>query len=275
MMPCLRTAVLPAITMPEFLALALLAGIGVAIAVGPLGSFVVWQRMAYFGDTLAHAALLGVAVGLWLNIQPTLAVILVSISLALVLIGLQRQRQIATDTLLGILSHSALAAGLIALALIPGARSNRENLLFGELLTVTAAEVAMIWLTAALVLGVLYRLWRPLLATVVHEDLACVEGVATQRVAAILKLMLAVVIAIAMKVVGVLLITALLIIPAATARRFARTPEQMAVVASAVAALSVGMGLALSWFADTPAGPSIVVSASGLFAVAASTRPSG
>ena len=120
-MPCPRTAALPAITMPEFLAMALLAGVGVAIAVGPLGSFVVWQRMAYFGDTLAHAALLGIAVGLWLSINPTLAVILVSITLALVLIALQRQRQIATDTLLGILSHSALAAGLIALAVIPGA----------------------------------------------------------------------------------------------------------------------------------------------------------
>lgn len=258
--------------MPEFLILALLAGTGVAVAVGPLGSFVVWQRMAYFGDTLAHGALLGIAVGLWLAINPTFAVILVSVGIALVLIALQNQRQIATDTLLGILSHSALAFGLVFLTLIPGARGNMENLLFGELLTVSRAEVAMIWLTTALVLGVLYRLWRPLLATVVHEDLAEVEGVPTQRVAAILKLLLALVIAIAMKVVGVLLITALLIIPAATARRCAQTPEQMAVFASVAAALSVGGGLAASWFADTPAGPSIVASASCLFAIVALHR---
>lgn len=271
--PCTAIGRCPPITtMPEFLLLALLAGTGVAIAVGPLGSFVVWQRMAYFGDTLAHGALLGIAVGLWLAINPTFAVILVSVGIALVLIALQNQRQIATDTLLGILSHSALAFGLVFLTLIPGARGNMENLLFGELLTVSRAEVAVIWLTTALVLGVLYRLWRPLLATVVHEDLAEVEGVPTQRVAAILKLLLALVIAIAMKVVGVLLITALLIIPAATARRSAQTPEQMAVFASVAAALSVGGGLAASWFADTPAGPSIVASASCLFAIAALHR---
>lgn len=255
--------------MPEFLALALLAGIGVAVVVGPLGAFMVWQRMAYFGDTLAHSALLGIAVGLWFAINPTLAVILVCVGLALALIALQNQNLLATDTLLGILSHSALALGLISLTLIPGARANMENLLFGELLTVTPIEVTVIWLTAALVLAALYTLWRPLLATVVHEDLAQVEGVPTRRVTTILKLILALVIAIAMKAVGVLLITALLIIPAATARRFSRTPEQMAVLASAIAALSVALGLAASWFVDTPAGPSIVLGASSLFGISA------
>lgn len=258
--------------MPEFLTLALLAGVGVAIVAGPLGSLMVWQRMAYFGDTLAHSALLGIAIGLWFAINPTLAVILVCVGLALALIALQNQNLLATDTLLGILSHSALALGLVALTLIPGARANMENLLFGELLTVTPTEVAAIWLTAALVLAALYKLWRPLLATVVHADLAQVEGVSTQRVTAILKVMLALVIAIAMKVVGVLLITALLIIPAATARRFARTPEQMAVLASAIAAFSVGLGLAASWYGDTPAGPSIVLGAGCLFAVSVACR---
>lgn len=253
--------------MPEFLLLALLAGTGVAAVVGPLGAFMVWQRMAYFGDTLAHSALLGIVVGLWFALDATLAVILVCAALALALIALQRQQALATDTLLGVLAHSALALGLVAVSLTPGARANLEALLFGELLTVTPRDVATIWLTAALVLAVLHRLWRPLLATVVHADLAQVEGVATERVAAILKLLLAVVIAIAMKVVGALLIMALLIIPAATARRFAQTPEQMAGLASAIAVLGVGLGLAASWFADTPAGPSIALSASALFAI--------
>src|SRR5690606_31667979 len=218
--------------MTDFLLLALLAGLGVALVSGPMEAFVVWRRMAYFGDALAHAALLGVAAGLWLAIAPGLAVTLVCMLMALGLLALQRQHSLATDTLLGILSHSSLALGLIAMYLIPGARMDLEALLFGDLLAVTQGETLGIWITAVVVLALLHRLWTPLLAITVHEDLARVEGVKVGWVKTTLMLTLALVIASAMKVVGVLLITALLVIPAATARRFATGPGQMAMLGS-------------------------------------------
>jgi len=251
--------------MYDFLYLALLAGLGVAIVAGPMGSLVVWQRMAYFGDTLAHGSLLGIALGMWFSLSNSVAVVIVCLLIAGVLIVFERQRLLATDTVLGILSHGSLALGLVALTLIPGARTDMEALLFGDILTVTAAEVAVVWLMAVCVLIALWRLWPSLLAITVHEDLARVEGVRVDVVKAVLKLLLALVVAISMKVVGVLLITALLIIPAASARHFAKTPEQMALLASGAAMLAVVSGLASSWWLNTPVGPSIVVSASLFF----------
>ncbi len=251
--------------MPDFLWLAVLAGLGVAVVAGPLGAFVVWRRMAYFGDTLAHSALLGVAISLWFSITPGVAVTLTCLAMATLLVGLQHQHALATDTLLGILSHSSLALGLVAMYLIPGTRFDLEALLFGDLLTVTGGDVLAIWAAALAVLVLLAWLWRPLLAITVHQDLAQVEGMRVGAVRAALMLSLALVIAIAMKIVGVLLITAMLVIPAATARRFSAGPGTMAMLASGVACIAVCLGLAASWFADTPAGPSIVLSAGFLF----------
>lgn len=256
----------------EFLYFALAAGLGIAVLAGPLGSLMVWQRMAYFGDTLAHGALLGVAVGLWLSFSNDLAVLLTCLALAGLLIVLQQRHQLATDTLLGILSHTALALGLVAIALIPGARVNMEGLLFGDLLAITGTEVMIIWGLAAAVLTGLWSLWRQLVAVTVHEDLAQVEGIPVARIKIIQKLMLATVVAIGMKVAGVLLITALLIIPAATARRFARNPEQMAVLGSVCAMLAVFIGLAAAWVLDTPTGPSMVLASGCLFALASLHR---
>lgn len=250
--------------MADFLVYALLSGIGVALITGPLGAFVVWRRMAYFGDTLAHSALLGISLSLWLSIAPGFAVTLACLSIATGLLILQHQHTLATDTLLGILSHSSLALGLIAIYLIPDARVNLESLLFGDLLTVSPEDTLAIWVVSLCVFGLLAWLWRPLLAITVHQDLAQVEGTRVTTVKAVLMLSLALVIAIAMKVVGVLLITALLVIPAATARRFAATPEAMAMLGSLIGVVAVICGLAASWFADTPAGPSIVLCA-GLF----------
>ncbi len=251
--------------MPDFLLYALLAGLGVALVAGPLGSFAVWRRMAYFGDTLAHSALLGIAFGLLLQINISLAVTLGCLLLALILVLLQQNRFIATDTLLGILSHSTLALGLVTVSLISDARIDLMAYLFGDLLSANGSDVITIYVVAAVVIFSLIWLWKPLLAITVHEDLARVEGVPVTAVRTGLMLLMALVIAIAMKVVGVLLITALLIIPAAASRRLSNTPEQMAMIASLLGCLSVCIGLAASFYWDTPAGPSVVLSASALF----------
>ena len=251
--------------MTDFLFNALLAGLGVALVAGPLGCFVVWRRMAYFGDTLAHSALLGVSLGVLLGINISITVASVPLLMALGLVLLEQRGILSLDTLLGILSHSALATGLVLISLLPDVRVDLMSLLFGDLLSVTVDDLWIIYVVAASVLVLLLLLWKPLINITVHAELASVEGVNGSVVRTALMLITALVIAIAMKIVGVLLITALLIIPAATARRISSTPEQMAVMASLVAMLTVVMGLAMSWYSDAPAGPSVVVCAALLF----------
>lgn len=251
--------------MPDFLLNALLAGLALALVAGPLGSFVVWRRMAYFGDTLAHAALLGVALGFLLDVSPTLAVTVGCVLLAVLLVTLQQRQPLASDTLLGILAHSTLSLGLVTISLLDEVRVDLMAYLFGDLLAVGHADLLWIVGGSALVLAALAWLWRSLLAITVHEELARVEGLPVAAIRLALMLLIAVVIAVAMKIVGVLLITSLLIIPAAAAQRHARTPEQMAAGASLIGLVAVCAGLTLSWYQDTPAGPSIVVSAAGVF----------
>jgi zinc transport system permease protein len=253
--------------MDDFIIRALFGGIVVALVAGPLGSFVVWRRMAYFGDTLAHSALLGVALGFLVGISTNLTVIALCMGLAVMLVTLQRQRRLASDTLLGILAHSALSLGLVSVAFLEGVRIDLMGYLFGDILAVTSGDLAWIFGGGLLALVLLLVLWRPLLAMTVHEDLARVEGVPVMWVSLGFMLLIALVIAVAMKVVGILLITSLMIIPAATARRLAATPEQMAVLAGVLGALAVMGGVmgSLQW--DTPTGPSIVVAAAVLFAV--------
>ncbi|HOB61129.1 MAG TPA: zinc ABC transporter permease subunit ZnuB [Candidatus Competibacteraceae bacterium] len=251
--------------MDDFLVRALLGGLGVALAAGPLGAFIVWRRMAYFGDTLAHSGLLGVALGAALHINPGLGVIATCLLVALALVLLQRQQWLATDTLLGMLAHTTLSLGLIALAFLETVRVDLVGYLFGDLLAISAVDLYWIWGGAALALAALVWLWRPLLAATVHEELARVEGVPVFQVRLAFMLLIAIVIAVAMKVVGILLITSLLIIPAATARRFARSPEGMAILASLLGSSAIGLGLWASLRWDTPAGPSVVVAATGLF----------
>ena len=253
--------------MADFLLWAWLGGLMIAAIAGPLGSFMVWRRMAYFGDTLAHAALLGVALGLLLQVNISLAVVLVCLLLALLLSTLMHTRIIATDTLLGILSHASLSLGLVSLSIFDHQSIDLMGFLFGDLLAIGMQDLTWIALSCGLAIVVLVPLWRPLLAITVNEELAQVEGINVALMRTLLMLLVAVVIAVAMKVVGVLLITSLLIIPAAAARRLSNSPEQMAVLASLLGMLAVTGGLALSWFYDTPTGPSIVLIASALFFV--------
>lgn len=252
----------------DFFIRALLAGIGVALVAGPLGCFIVWRRLAYFGDTLSHAALLGVALALLLELNITAAVFAVSALVSVLLLALQRRAVLSSDALLGLLSHSALAIGLVVLAFMTWVRVDLMSFLFGDILAVSKTDLAVIWVGGIAVLAVLAWIWRPLFAATVNREIAEAEGQQPDRVELVFMLLMASVIAIALKIVGVLLITAMLIIPAATARRLASTPERMAVLASAAGMVSAVGGLygSLAW--DTPAGPSIVVAAVVLFVLA-------
>ncbi len=253
--------------MDDFVLRAMIGGVGVALVAGPLGCFVVWRRMAFFGAALSHAALLGVALGLLAGIDPMLGVGVFCVCLAVLLVGLERRLLLANDTLLGVLAHATLALGLILFSRMEHLGVDLMAYLFGDVLAVGGGDLVLIYTVAAAIAGVLALIWRPLLSATVHEELAMVEGVPVLRVRLAFTVMIAAAIAVGMKVVGILLIVSLLIIPAAAARRLSATPEHMAVAAVAIGVLSVLLGLASSLQWDLPAGPSIVLAASLIFAV--------
>lgn len=242
-----------------FMLRALAAAIGLALVAAPLGSLVVWQRMAYFGETMAQASLLGVALSLALDQSLTLSVLVVASLVALLILLLSEQRVLPLDSILGLLHHGSLAAGIIATAAFAGPSVDLLGYLFGDIFAVTETDLYWVWGGGALVLAVLWRIWPPLLRLAVHHELAVAEGVPARQVKAVFMLLLAVTIAIAIKIIGALLVIAFLIVPAAAARPFASTPERMALLAAAVAMVGVLFGLELSVRSDAPGGPAIVL----------------
>ncbi|MBO6603037.1 MULTISPECIES: metal ABC transporter permease [Paracoccaceae] len=248
----------------DFLIRAALAGVGVAIAAAPLGCFVVWRRMAYFGDATAHAALLGVALSLSFSISIFAGVLAVCLAMALAVSTLS-ERGYGIDTFLGVLAHSALAFGLVAVSLLSGVRVDLSAYLFGDILAVTRADLAVIWGGALAVLMLIGWRWQPLLTATLSADLAKAAGVNPRREQLVLTLALAAVVAVAIKVVGALLIIALMLIPAAAARPFSGSPEAMALTAGGIGAASALAGLWASFQFDTPTGPSIVCAAALVF----------
>ncbi len=249
----------------DFFVRALIAGIGLALMAGPLGCFVIWRRMAYFGDTMAHSALLGVALSLLFSINLMISVFVVAAIVSLLLLFLQRRQALSADALLGILSHATLAIGLVMVAFMTWVRIDLIAFLFGDILAVTMTDIYFIWGGGLLVIAAIIAMWRPLLAATVNAELAEAEGLRPERTRLLFMLLMALVIAIAMKIVGIMLITSLLIIPAAAARRFSTTPEIMAILSSVIGAVAVVGGLFGSLTYDTPSGPSIVVAALILF----------
>lgn len=242
-----------------------LGGMLLTLTAGPLGSFVVWRRMSYFGDTLAHASLLGVAFGLLLNVNPWYAVIALTLILAVLLVLLEQKPHLAIDTVLGIMAHSALSLGLVVVSLMSNVRVDLMAYLFGDLLSVSPQDLYLMAGGVMIVLGGLIWQWRPMLSMTISPELAQVDGVNLKRTRMLLMLTTALTIGVAMKFVGALIITSLLIIPAATARRFAKSPEQMAMIATLIGMIAVTGGLSFSALYDTPAGPSVVLCASSLF----------
>ena len=253
------------VILDDFIWRSALAGIALALASGPLGCFVVWRRMAYFGDATAHAAILGVALSLAFSISIFIGVMVAALAMAFMILSLSG-RMFAVDTLLGVAAHGALALGLVAITFIPGVRVDLSAYLFGDILAVGRVDLLIICMGSALVLLVLWLRWERLLLLTLNVDLAAARGIDTRREGMILMVILAVLVAVAIKIVGALLITAMLIIPAAAARPISRTPEWMAGVAATAAVIGVVGGLSASFYWDTPTGPSIVVAASVLFA---------
>ena len=249
----------------DFIIRAFAAGIGLALITGPLGCFIIWRRLSYFGDTIAHSALLGVVIAYAMNFNLIIAVFAVSCFIALSLLFLQKRTNLPDDALLGLLAHSVLAIGLVLLGILSFIRIDLMGLLFGDILSVNITDVLFVWIGGSIVLIVLILIWRPLFAATVNLELAKAEGLNADLANAIFTILIASVIAISIKIVGILLITGLLIIPAAASRNLSSTPIQMAIISSAIGLVSVVLGLQTSMIWNSPTGPTILAIALGVF----------
>ena len=249
----------------DFIFRAFIAGIGLALITGPLGCFIVWRRLSYFGDTIAHSALLGVVISYALSFNLILSVFIISCFIALSLLFLQKKTNLPDDALLGLLAHSVLAIGLVLLGLLSFIRIDLMGLLFGDILSVNIADILFVWIGGSIVLILLIWIWRPLFAGTVNLELAKAEGLNPELANAIFTLLIAAVIAISIKIVGILLITGLLIIPASASRNLSSTPIQMAIIASLIGVISVVLGLLSSLTWNTSTGPAILSLALAIF----------
>ena len=249
----------------DFFIRALIAGLGVALVTGPLGCFVIWRRLSFFGDTLSHSALLGVTLAFSFDINIAFSVFIISSAVALILLKLQKTTNLPGDALLGLLAHSSLAVGLVAIGFLSFIRFDIMGLLFGDILSVTKNDLIIIWVGGAIILFVLKLIWKPLFASTVNYELADAEGMKPERVNAIFTILMAAIIAISIKMIGLLLITEMLIIPAAMARNISNNPKQMVLFSIIGGLLSVVMGLFGSLQINTPSGPSIITAGLILF----------
>ncbi|MAV87442.1 MAG: hypothetical protein CMM67_04280 [Rhodospirillaceae bacterium] len=243
----------------DFFIRALIAGIGIAIIAGPIGCFVVWRRLAYYGDTLAHSGLLGVTLGFLLGINMSVSVFIISATIAFLLLLLQKKTKLTGDALLGLLAHSSLAIGLVVIAISSSIRIDLMGLLFGDILSVSNNDIILIWGGGAIILLVLFFIWKSLFAATVNYDLAMAEGMNPDTSNYIFTILIAGVIAISIKMIGVLLITGLLLIPPAMSRNLSLSPKEMVVFSIIGGVISVIVGLFGSLEFNTPSGPSIIV----------------
>ena len=226
----------------DFFIRALVAGIGIALVTGPCGCFIIWRRFSFFAGTLAHSALLGVTMAVFFEINIAFAVFLISASLAIILLQLQKKTKLPNDALLGLLAHASLAVGLVILGFLSSIRFDIMGLLFGDILAVNQIDLMFIWIGGALILIILKIIWKPLFASTVNYELAEAEGMKPDRANAIFTILMAAIIAISIKIVGLLLITGMLIIPAAMARNISNNPQQMVVLSIVGGLLSVMIG---------------------------------
>ena len=247
-----------------FILRGLLAGMAVALVTGTVGCFVVWRRMSYFGDSLAHASLLGVALGVLVGIGANAGIVFTSLLFGFLLLWLQQSKDLPTDTLLGVLSHFALSISIIIISLNK-IKIDLHSFLFGDILTVTSNDLWWMYLGGIIVLILVFLNWSSLILVTIDEDLAKAEGINPLFVNLLLTTILTIVVAISVKIIGILLITSMLIIPAAASRRLVNSPESMALLATVFGILSVIFGIFLSVEIDTPSGPTIVVVSSFLF----------
>ena len=220
--------------------------------------------MSYYGESIAHSSLLGVGLGILLGTGINFGVIIICLLFGILFLWLQQSKILSTDTLLGVLAHLALSIGIIVISL-NRIKIDIEAFLFGDILTVSSSDLWIMYLGVGITILLILINWSSLLLVTIDEDLARAEGINPIYINLLLTIVLTIVVAVSLQIIGLLLITAMLIIPAATSRRLANSPRQMALIATLVGVISVISGIFLSVELDAPSGPSIVVISAILF----------
>jgi zinc transport system permease protein len=242
--------------MYELICTSLIASIGISISSAPIGAILLWQRMAFLGDTLAHASLLGVAISLLFSMPLMLGVFFV-VFLLVYLFG-KNNKLLSNDALLAIIVYGCLSIAIVIISKIPG-RFNLDSYLLGDILAINHFDIIAIYIMGSIVILWLYLRFDKLILTSINKDLASSSGVNTKFILLEFRMIIACLIAISMKIVGILLISALLIIPAAAARNYSKTPERMILLAVIFSVISSILGVMLAFYFDLPVGPSIII----------------
>ena len=248
----------------DFMVRAVIAGLIMVTIAAPMGCLMVWQRLAFLSDTLGHAAVMGVGLGLLLQLQPIFGVLAVALLIVFSLSRVTSFNTALSETTLAIISHTGLAGGIILVGLLPANTVNLEAILFGDLLATTTTDLASLLITTVLLLFVLLHHWRGFVAVSVSREMAQAEGIEVRKVQFLMYIMIALLVAVMMKVMGVLLIAAMLVIPTTSARLLSRSPEQMVLISALYGLGALGGGITGSFHFDWQTGPAIVVSATAL-----------
>ena len=246
---------------------ALVAGILLAVAASFVGVFVVLRRISFFGDAVGHFAFTGIALGFLVGINPILAAVVFSILIALGIGYLDERSTLASDTTIGVFFAGAVAFGIFLIGLLTGYRADLFQYLFGDILAITTSDI----LTAAVLLGAVLLItafiWRPLIAATFNRDLARVYDIPVRRAEYLFLVLLATVASLSIKTVGILLVTALLIVPAAAAKNVSKSFRQLLTLTVAISLVSVVGGLLGSYYWNTASGPTIVLTSLFFFVV--------
>ncbi|KDB19613.1 metal ABC transporter permease [Wolbachia endosymbiont of Glossina morsitans morsitans] len=242
----------------DFFINSLVAVVVISLVTGALGSFMIWQRLSYLGDSLSHSSLLGVALALIFEISPSLSIMLIAITFA-ILLSLNFNRLYSADTILNIVTNVVLSSSLILMSFLPSGNNSIISSLFGDILTLDQSDIVLIFLTSAVVTLILIFRWRYWLMISINQDLAVVEKINVNFVRLEFLITLAIFIAIAAKLIGILLVAAFLLIPAASARLISKTPMEMIIVATVFSVISGISGLMLSASFDLLTGPAIIL----------------
>jgi zinc transport system permease protein len=242
---------------------AIIAAIGVAIATAPIGVFVLWKRMAYFGDAISHSAIFGLGIATIIAVEPIYGIIFCAIIFCFLIFALSKQNIYSNDSVIGIASCSLLALGMILLAIFPS-RVNLESYLFGDLIILQNRDVLLIYIVAVLSSVAVFMWFKNLLLATINKDLAKISGIKVENLELKFLLLTALTVACLVKIVGIFLITSIMILPAAIARNFSKTPTQMLFFALLFSGISMVGGLLIAMFLDFPSSPAIIVFAAFL-----------
>jgi zinc transport system permease protein len=255
-----------------FMQRALLAGLLLGLLLSRLGVYVTLRRMAFFSDGIAHAALAGAAIGLLTRSDPLLAALLFSALLAVLIFVLERSSRLPVDSIIGILFTSGMALGVVLISLRPGYQPELIGYLFGNILAIRAGDLLLIAALGTLILAFLHFRRRQLTLLALDRELACMAGIRPAVYDLLLYVALACALVLGIRVLGIVLVSAILIIPVSTARLFCRSFRALTRWTVAVAEFFVVAGLLLSYFLDLPTGAVIVLTGSAVFFLAFASR---